>query len=169
MEGSSKKTETGVIRLTGIEPFIEHTIELLKPARRSVDILTTDMDKPWLGNNNVVEQIKQTLLKNRYAEVRLLVADPTLAIRSGHPLIGLIRRLSRFEAKVIDTEILDKQPIKSGYLLIDQGGIIMKQSLTDFTGFVHFDDKQTVKSQKESFEQYWRYSHSHSDLRDIHI
>ena len=36
---------------------------------RSIDILTPDMDKAWLGHELVVEQIKRSILKNRRIQV----------------------------------------------------------------------------------------------------
>lgn len=158
-------SETGVIRLNSVEAFVEHSNELIKPAIRHIDILTTDMDKPWLGEASVVQQLKLAVVKNRRLHVRLLMADPKLAIRISHPLIPLIKRLSRFQAKVIDNEMLDKQPLKYNFVLVDRGGLVVKQSETDFVGFAHFDDKHSVANQRETFNEYWRYSHAHPDLR----
>jgi len=162
-------TETGVIRLEGIEPFIDNTNALLKPALRQVDILTEALDPAWLGDDRVIEQLKQTILKNRRSQIRLLIADSVPAVRSHHPLLALIRRLDRFEARVINKDLIEKQPLTAEYLLVDRGGIIVRQSLTDYLGFVHFDDRATVRNQREAFAVYWRYSHAHADFRHLQL
>ncbi len=161
--------ETGVIRLENADEFINYSVELLKPAIRQIHILTPDFNREWLGAPEVVEQIKLCVVKNRRVKVRMLVADPTSGIRSQHPLIGLVRRLSRFEARVVTEEFAEKQPLKNALIIVDLGGVIVKQSLADYVGFVHFDDKQTGKNLLEDFEQYWRFSTTHSDLRHVYL
>ncbi len=162
-------TETGVIRLESVEEFVEYSAELIKPALRSVTILTPDMERLWLGAELVVDSIKLGIVKNRRLQVRLLVADPTLAIRTGHPLLGLIKKLSRFEARVISKEMQEKQPLTTSMILVDRGGVVVRQSGDNFIGFCHFDDKHTVKNLNADFDQYWRYSETHADLRYFSI
>ena len=162
-------SDTGVIRLETLEEFIQYSLEIIKPAIRSINILTTDIERPWLGDDTVVQQLKLAIVKNRRVHVRLLIADPTLAIKTAHPLIPLIRKLSRFEARVVQEEMLEKQPFKKTFLTVDRGGVVLRQSLDTFVGFCHFDDKHTVKNLSEEFDQYWRYSDTHADLRHLHI
>lgn len=162
-------TETGVIRLDKLDEFIEHSAAVMKPALRSINILTPDMERPWLGSEKLLESLKLAIIKNRRLQVRLLVADPTLAIRSGHPLLGLIRKLSRFEARVISKEMQEKQPLAMSMVLVDRGGVVVRQSADAFIGFCHFDDKHCVKTLNAQFDQYWRFSETHADLRYFSI
>jgi len=169
MTNQSEKSDTGVIRLDKLEEFIHYSAEILTPVIRTVNILTNDMDKLWLGHVDIFEKIKLAVIKNRRIQVRLLVGDPSLALKINHPLIPLIRKLSRFEARVIDQEMLEKVPMRNSFILVDRGGIIMKQSEKEHIGFAHFDDKQSVKNQLEVFDQYWRFSYTHSDLRHVYL
>ena len=127
------------------------------------------MDKAWLGSEDLVDQLKRSVIKNRRIQVRLLIADPSMALRSNHPLIPLIRKLSRIKAQVIDSELLEKQPLTESFLLVDRGGILMRQSLLEYNGFVHFNDKPSVTNKQEEFDQYWRYSQEHADLRHVYL
>ena len=161
--------DTGVIRLDTQQAFIDYSVELMKPAIRQIHILTPDFDQGWFGANEFVEQLKLTIVRNRRLQVKLLVADPTTGIRSQHPLIAIIKRLSRFEGRVINEDFLEKQPLKDAQLLVDIGGVMVRQSLTDYMGFIHFNDKQTGKTRLEGFAQYWRFSHTHSDLRYVYL
>ena len=158
-------TDRGVIRLNSVEDFIEITPRVIKPALRSIDILTPDLEKPWLGSTVVVESLKAAVIRNRRIHVRCLIADPTLAVKTDHPLLGLIRKLSRIEARVISNELQEKQPLKNSMLLVDRSGVVLRQSNDAFIGFGHFDDKQTVKRLKAEFELYWRYSETNAYLR----
>ncbi len=162
-------TGTGVIRLETLEAFNQQSLMLLKDALRSIDILSTDLSRPWLGNDDVIEGLKHAVIQNRRLTLRLLIADATLAIKTDHPLIALTRKLSRINAREIDSQVLEKMPIKHEFLLVDRGGIVLKQAPERYNGFAHLNDRQTVQSQRELFDQYWRFSHEHPDLRSFHL
>ncbi|MEJ2042424.1 MAG: hypothetical protein P8X74_07335 [Reinekea sp.] len=165
----TSNNETGVVRLQGLEDFIQHSVELITPVLRQINILTPDFNADWLGAGEFVEQLKLCIVRNRRVKVRLLLVDPISGIRQNHPLIPLIKRLSRFEARVITREFADKQPLKNAQLLVDLGGVLVRQSFSDYVGFVHYDDKHTVKNLLEDYEQYWRFSTVHADLRHLYI
>jgi hypothetical protein len=165
----TETSDTGVIRLNSHEEFVLHTEPLVKNSVRKIELLVNTLEPSWLGNPGVVEAIKQAVLKNRRLHLRLLIADVESVIECDHPLLPLIRRLSRIEARIIDGQTLAKQPLKNELLLVDRGGIIMRQSTTQFIGFAHYDDKQTVTVQQGVFDQYWRFSKTHSDLRYVYL
>jgi hypothetical protein len=163
------KSSTGVIRLNQAEEFIEHSVSMLKPVLRTILIMTPKLDLAWLGDGEFIEQLKLAIIKNRRVHVKLVTADPTEALRLNHPIIPLIRKLSRFEARVIPSTVLDKQPLKKSALLVDRQGVLVNQVIDDYVGFAHFDDKHTVKTLTGEFEQYWRFGVEHADLRHVYL
>jgi hypothetical protein len=169
MAAKDDASDTGVIRLENAEEFVEYSVEIVKPAIRNIFILADSLDSLWLGHEKLVQQLKLSIVKNRRIQVQLLTTDPTEAVRQNHPLLAIIRKLSRFQARVISQDLLDKQPLKKSFIVVDRRGIVYKQALNDFVGFAHFDDVQSVKRLTEEFEQYWRFSDEHADLRHILI
>lgn len=165
----AEPSDTGVIRLENAEEFVQHSVEILQNPVRSVCLLCNDFDKPWLGHEQLVDALKKAVIKNQRVDVRILLANTTLAIRTHHPLLPIIRKLSRMEARVIQEEMLDKQPIKENFLLVDRDKLVVKQLQQDYVGFAHYDDKHSVQNFTESFDQYWRYSNSHADLRHVYV
>lgn len=165
----TEESDTGVIRLNTLEEFVAQSSIIVSHAVRKVDVLTSTLAPAWLGSSALVAALKQAVLKNHRLQVRILIADVLPAIEADHPLIPLIRRLSRIEARVIDEQTLIKQPLKAELLLVDRGGIVMRQSSEQFVGFAHQDDKQTVAVQQGVFDQYWRFSKTHSDLRHVYL
>lgn len=162
-------SDTGVIRLSNAEQFIEQSVSLLSQTIRTVHIITDTLDFPWLGNEDVIDAIKAAVIKNRRVHVRILVTETKQAVSLGHPLLNLIKRLSRIEARLIEPEILDKEPLKHGYLLVDRGGVALRQSLDSYVGFAHHNDKPTVKRLTDRFDQYWRYSKTSPELRFVYL
>jgi hypothetical protein len=163
------ESETGVIRLNHAEEFVENSLLMLKPVIRTIHILAPKLELGWFGNAELTEQLKRSIIKNRRVQVKLITTDPTEALRINHPLIPLVRKLSRFEARVIPSEILDKQPLKKYFLLVDRQGVVVNQLLDEYVGFAHFDDKHTVKTLTGEFDQFWRLGVEHADLRHVYL
>lgn len=166
---AEEPTDTGVIRLDNAEAFARQSQEVLGTAIRTVNIVSTDLERAWLGHSAVVDAIKKTVIQNRRVHVRILLSDPSTAISQKNALIPLIKRLSRIEARVIEEDILDKVPLKHSFLTVDRSKVVLRQTQEEFIGFAHYDDRQTVSNLQETFDQYWRYSKSHPDLRFVHI
>jgi hypothetical protein len=165
----TEPTETGVIRLENSEEFVEHSAEILQNPVRSIYLLCNDFDKPWLGQETLVQALKKAVIKNPRVQVRILLADTRLAVKTHHPLLPLIRKLSRIEARVIQEEMLEKQPIKENFLLVDRDKLVVRQLQQDYIGFAHYDDKHSVQNFTEAFDQYWRFSNTDSDLRHVYV
>lgn len=166
---SEAPTENGVIRLDNAEAFARQSREILSSAIRTVNIVSTDLERAWFGQSAVVDAVKKAVIQNRRVHVRILLTDPGAAIAQKNALIPLIKRLSRIEARVIEETILDKVPLKHSFLTVDRSKVVLRQTQDEFIGFAHYDDRQTVSNLQETFDQYWRYSSSHPDLRFVHI
>lgn len=166
---SEAESQTGVIRLDSIEDFISQSTPLIDSGLRSINIISQDLNRPWLGSDAVVTALKQFILTNRRAHLRLLIAQTTHTLRTDHPLVPLIKKLSRIEARIIESEILEKEPLGYEFILVDRGGVVLRQALDNYIGFAHTDDKTTVKGLQSSFDQYWRYSQPSPELRYFSI
>lgn len=165
----SEASETGVIRLSSAEHFVEHSTELVNNTIRTVNIITDSLELPWLGDDALVNAVKMAVIKNRRVHVRILVTETKQAVAQSHPLLALIKRLSRIEARLIEPEILDKEPLKQAFLLVDRAGIVLRNNLEEYAGFAHYDDKPTVKNLNNRFDQYWRYSKTSPELRFVYL
>ncbi|MBU2864874.1 hypothetical protein KO489_13530 [Reinekea forsetii] len=163
------ESQTGVIQLDSIAGFINQSTPLIDAGLRSINIISQDLNRPWLGNEAVVSALKQFILTNRRAQMKLLIAQTTHALNTDHPMVPLIKKLSRIEARIIEPEILEKEPINCEFILVDRGGVVIRQKLDNYIGFAHTDDKTTVKSLQSSFDQYWRYSQPSPELRYFSI
>ncbi|EAR07784.1 hypothetical protein [Reinekea blandensis] len=166
---SDTPSETGVIRLDSADGFAQHSCEVLANALRTINIVSTDLERTWLGHTEVVDALKRAVIKNRRVHVRILLTEPGDAIAQKHPLIPLIKRLSRMEARVIEDDILDKVPLKHTFLTVDRSRVVLRQTQDEFIGFAHYDDRPTVSQLQDTFDQYWRYSRQHPDLRFVNI
>lgn len=163
----TESSETGVIRLHNVDEFVEHTAEMMANSIRLVTVLSTDLEREWLGAQPVCDALRRFSIGNRRSQVRILTTDPTPAIKGGHPWLELIRRLSRVECHIINAEILDREPLKGTFILSDRSGIVYRGTEVGFEGFAHYDDRATVRQQLDVFDQYWRYSDISPEFRTL--
>ncbi|WP_028669539.1 hypothetical protein [Saccharospirillum impatiens] len=163
----TERNDTGVIRLNTLDDFIEHTGELINQTSRELTVLSTDLDRDWLGNEALTTALRQFAISNRRSTVRILISEPTPVVKGRHAWLDLIKRLSRIEIRVIKPEILDAEPMKGTFVLSDRSGLVYRNSETGYTGFAHYDDRATVRQQLDVFEQYWRYSDESPEFRHL--
>ncbi|MEX0622629.1 MAG: hypothetical protein WD251_01905 [Saccharospirillum sp.] len=163
----TERNDTGVIRLNTLDDFIEHSRELINQAGRELTVLSTDLDRDWLGSDALTDALRQFAVCNRRSKVRILVTETSPVVQGRHAWLDLIKRLSRIEIRVIKPDILDTEPMKGTFLLSDRSGLVYRNSETGYIGFVHYDDRATVRQQLEVFEQYWRYSTESPELRHL--
>ncbi|WP_127556474.1 hypothetical protein [Saccharospirillum alexandrii] len=163
----TERSDTGVIRLNSLDDFIEHSVELINQTGRELTVLSTDLDRDWLGSDAVTDALRQFAIRNRRSKVRILVTETSPIVQGRHAWLDLIKRLSRIEIRVINPEILDTEPMKGTFLLSDRSGLVYRNSETGYIGFVHYDDRATVRQQLDVFEQYWRYSQESSEFRHL--
>lgn len=163
----TENSDTGVIRLQSVDDFIGHTTELIGQTVRELRVLSTDLEADWLGSEAVTDALRRFALGNRRASVHILVTDATAAVKANHRWLELIRRLSRLQCQVIKADILDSEPLKGTFVLSDRRGLVYRGALDAYTGFAHYDDRATVRQQREIFDQYWRYSQPSAEFRTL--
>lgn len=163
----TERNDTGVIRLNSLDDFIEHSVELTRQTVRELTVLSTDLDRDWLGSDAMTDALRQFAIRNRRSKVRILVTETSPIVQGRHAWLDLIKRLSRIEIRVIRPDILDTEPMKGTFLLSDRSGLVYRNAETGYQGFAHYDDRATVRQQREVFEQYWRYSQESPEFRHL--
>ena len=74
----------------------EAVIAIAKEATRKVSIFTHDLEPGIYDDPDFLEIIKRLVLSQTYARIRVLIADPTRAIKNGNNFVHLGRRLNTY-------------------------------------------------------------------------
>jgi hypothetical protein len=67
-----------------------------REAKRRVSIFTHDLEPGIYDDADFLEVIKRLVLSQAYARIRVLIADPTRAIKNGNNFVHLGRRLNTY-------------------------------------------------------------------------
>ena len=78
------------------EEMRQAAIAIAREARRKVSIFTHDLEPGIYDDPDFLEVIKRLVLSQTYARIRVLIADPTRAIKNGNNFVHLGRRLNSY-------------------------------------------------------------------------
>jgi ABC-type taurine transport system ATPase subunit len=94
MEQARQKSKRWVISTR--EEMREAAIEVAREASRKVSIFTHDLEPGIYDDPEFLEIIKRLVLSQTYARIRVLIADPSRAVKSGNDFVHLGRRLNTY-------------------------------------------------------------------------
>ena len=94
MEQAREKGKRWVISTR--EEMRQAAIEVAREATRKVSIFTHDLEAGIYDDPDFLEVIKRLVLSTTYSRIRVLIADPSRAIKNGNNLVHLGRRLNSY-------------------------------------------------------------------------
>jgi predicted GNAT family N-acyltransferase len=153
------------IRFDNQDAAAHHVLELLSQARRSICIYTPDFE-PQLYNRTDVEQaITRFLVAHPRNRLRVLIKESSQAVRLGHRLINLSRRLtSNFS---IRKRSPDYPAEENAYLLVDDQGLVIRNNPQLYTGLAYYNARATVRLQQNRFDSTWQTGQSDPNVRSM--
>lgn len=129
------------------------TLTMVTQARRSLDIISRDLDPTIYDKPDFVEAVRQLVLKSRYTKVRLLVHEPMQIVKRGHRLVDLAMHLTSFiEIRVPDNEHAN---FNEALLIADALGYIHRQNGERYEAKLNFSDGRTARILSKQFDEMW--------------
>ncbi|SDL86981.1 histone acetyltransferase HPA2 [Pseudomonas indica] len=142
-----------------------HALALLSQAQRSINLYSDDLE-PWLYHHSSIQDVcTRFLLVHPRNRLRILLRDTTRAVRDGHRLITLARRLSsNCQIRKLHPDYPTEE---SAYLLIDDRGLLLRPQLDQYAGYALYNDPGRVRLRQAQFNQAWDTSITDPDLRSF--
>lgn len=142
-----------------------HVLALLQQAQRSICLYSDDLE-PWLYNHISIQQAcTRFLLASPRARLRILVRDPGRAVKEGHRLLSLSRRLSsNLHIRKLNPDYPGEQ---LNYLIADDQGLLLRPEPDLPAGQVLYNDPARVRQHQARFDQVWDTSITDPDLRSF--
>ena len=142
-----------------------HALALLQQAQRRLCIYSSDLE-PWLYHHNSVQQAcTRFLLANPKNQLRILLRDSSRAVKDGHRLLSLARRLSsNCQIRKLHPDYPNEE---ISFLLADHCGLLLRPELSQFVGYALYQDPVRNRLRLNQFEQAWATSISDADLRSF--
>ncbi|MGH8434731.1 MAG: histone acetyltransferase HPA2 [Pseudomonas sp.] len=142
-----------------------HVMALLQQAQRSLCLYSSDLE-PWLyHHSSVQETCTRFLLAHPKSHLRILVRDSTRAVKEGHRLLQLARRLpSSVQIRKLHPNYPNEEIT---FLLVDGIGLLLRPELDQYAGYALYHDPARARLRQTQFEQAWDTSITDPDLRSF--
>lgn len=142
-----------------------HALAFLQQAQRQLCLYSSDLE-PWLYHHSSVQQAcTRFLLANPKNQLRILLRDSSRAVKEGHRLLSLARRLpSNCQIRKLHPDYPSEEIC---FLLADRCGLLLRPEPNQFAGYALYQDPQRNRLRLSQFEQAWATSVSDADLRSF--
>lgn len=157
------------LRLDGAEQFQRATATLLQQARRKLYILTPDLEPERFNNDDFRRQLLAFVRRSRHSDARLLLADPAIAIRWGHRVVALSRRLpSQLRIRQLGEDDIAACR-QEAWIVADGMGLLRRDGSDGYQGSLVAKAIPHAQRAAERFLELWERSHEVPDFRHLDI
>lgn len=140
-------------------------VEVGTAAKRALRMLTYDLEPQIYGEPDFIEVVRGVATSGRFASVRVLVQDSARAVRDGHRLVELARRLPSFIE--MRTPHADHRNLIEAYLVADERALLYRKQADRYEGFVDVDDPLQARRLVREFDQVWGRAAPDPELRRL--
>lgn len=156
-----------VYRIHSQQEALSHLWELLPQARQQITILSYDLEKGVLDDENVLEGLAQLARRSASTSIRILAGEDRTAVKTSNRLLPLARRLSScFDLRLLKPEVTFPEQV---YVLVDDQGLLLRHNHNAWEGFCHYSDPGLVRRLNEEFQNFWNYSQPSLEFRQLRL
>lgn len=138
---------------------------LVSGARRALAIFTRDLDSAIYDTPEFVAAVRQLALRSRYTRIRIVVIDPTAAIKDGHRLVELAHQLSSYIEIRRASE--DHAKLADAFLVSDDTGLLYRPLAIRYEGFADPYDPFAARARLRSFDDIWEQAEPEPEFRRL--
>lgn len=143
--------------VTTFEEVHAATVAIASAAERSITILTPDLEPALYEHEAFLEAIKRLVLARSYSRVRVLVTEPSRAVRTGNQFVGLARRLNTYiEIRNLREDYRGK--ISDAFIIADEKAVLYRSDGRGYDGVMGTVEPLIARKHLEAFEQPWQDS-----------
>jgi len=145
----------------------EAVLAIAKEAKRKVSIFTHDLEPGIYDDPDFLEIIKRLVLSQTYARIRVLIADPTRAIKNGNNFVHLGRRLNTYiEFRHVREDL---RTHGEAFCIADETALLYRLQATRWEGIADTYEPAVAKLYGTMFDQIWLDSEVEMEFRQLRI
>ncbi len=142
-------------------------LSLASQASQRLYITSRYLDAMLYDNAEFVEAVSKLARNNRFSIIRILINDPEPAIKQGHRLVSLGRRLSSsIEIRRFGDEFRN---YNEAFLVADTYGVMHRKNADLYESSLSFKAPLKVRELIKAFDVMWKHSIQDSDLRRLDL
>ena len=142
-------------------------MEIVQNSRRTVDIASRHLDPAVYDNQPFIDAIKQLVLGNQLARVRILITDMAPVISHGHRLTDLATRLSSFIS--VRKPGANYRNFNEAMMIADNKAYTHRRFADRYEGLASLDDARRASELSGKFDEIWEYADLDPNFRRLNI
>jgi sugar-specific transcriptional regulator TrmB len=165
MEQAREKGKRWVISTR--EEMRQAAIEVVAEASRKVSIFTHDLEPGIYDNPEFLEIIKRMVLSQTYARIRVLIADPSRAVKNGNNFVHLGRRLNTYiEFRHVREDL---RTHSEAFCIADETSLVYRLQAKAWDGIADTHEPAVAKLYSKMFDEVWLASEVEVEFRQLGI
>lgn len=165
METTRKKGRRWVISTQ--EEMRRAVIEVASEATRRVSIFTHDLEPGIYDDADFLEVVKRLVLSQAYARIRVLIADPSRAVKNGNALVHLGRRLNTYiEFRHVREDL---RTHAESFCIADETALVYRLQASRWEGIADTYEPSIAKVYGRMFDEIWHASEVEFEFRQLGI
>lgn len=165
MEQSREKGQRWVVSTQ--QEIREAVVQVAKLAQRRLSIFTHDLEAGIYDDPEFLEVIKHMVLSQSYARIRVLIADPTRAIKNGNAFVHLGRRLNTYiEFRHVRKDL---RTHAEAFCIADETAIVYRTDASRNEGIADTYEPGVCKKYGSIFDEIWTASEIEVEFRQLGI
>ncbi len=142
-------------------------IEVAREATRKVSIFTRDLEPGIYDNPDFLEVIKRLVLSHAYTRIRVLIADPSRAIKNGNNFVHLGRRLNTYiEFRHVREDL---RTHSESFCIADETALVYRLQASRWEGIADTYEPAVANLYGKMFDEIWLASEVETEIRQLGI
>jgi len=165
MEQMREKGRRWVISTS--EEMRQAVIDVAREAKRKVSIFTHDLEPGIYDDPDFLEVIKRLVLSQTYARIRVLIADPSRAVKSGNAFVYLGRRLNSYiEFRHVREDL---RTHAESFCIADETALVYRLQANRWEGIADTFEPAVARLYGKMFDEIWLASEVELQFRQLGI
>ena len=165
MEQAQQNSKRWVISTR--EEMREAAIQVVREASRKVSIFTHDLEPGIYDNSDFLEIIKRLVLSKTYARIRVLIANPSKAVKNGNDFVHLGRRLNTYiEFRNVRD---DFRTHAEAFCIADETALVYRLQAERWEGIVDMHEPPVADLYSKMFDEIWLASETKMEFRQLGV
>ena len=165
MEQAQQNSKRWVISTR--EEMRDAAIQVVGEASRKISIFTHDLEPGIYDNSDFLEIIKRLVLSKTYARIRVLIANPSKAVKNGNDFVHLGRRLNTYiEFRNVRD---DFRTHAEAFCIADETALVYRLQAERWEGIVDMHEPPVADLYSKMFDEIWLASETKMEFRQLGV
>jgi len=165
MEHAEQNSKRWVISTK--EEMRQAAMEVVSEASRKVSIFTHDLEPGIYDDPEFIEIVKRLVLSQTYARIRVLISDPSRAVKNGNNFVHLGRRLNTYiEFRHVREDL---RTHAEAFCIADETALVYRLQASRWEGIADTHEPAVAKLYSKMFDEIWLASEVETEFRQLGI